>query len=476
VAGARGLDAVPAAGGQTAGNVGNSFAETCDVRLEAPLVDPGEGTVECGGPEEDEPDENHPNGERIRSLLALESTSVDVSGKKAGGRPRVAIVISHPVQHFCPMYREIAADGRVELLVLFVEAGAAPKFDDQFGRVVQWQADLLDGFTFKVLAAPEKEQSRATVAELKEFAPDVVYVHGYARPYLRAAMRWAKSAGAPVMMTTDGELLHPRPWYIEAIKRVVLPLTLRNVDLFLTVGDENERYFAHYGVTRERFLRVTFSIDSGYYDKTLARREEARRGVRERLGIAGDAMVVLTVGKMIPRKEQADLVKAFLELAKTGHTSAVLLIAGEGELRAKLEDLAKPLGEAVKMPGFIGVDELPEFYVASDVYAHPSMGDPHPLAISEALYCSLPVVVSDQVGSIGPTDDVQNGKNGWVYRTGDIATLAAILGNLIDHPEVRLKAGAESVALGEKHSSKYTAKGFVDGALLTLASKKKSQA
>jgi len=145
-------------------------------------------------------------------------------------------------------------------------------------------------------------------------------------------------------------------------------------------------------------------------------------------------------------------------------------------LRAKLEDLAKPLGEAVKMPGFIGVDELPEFYVASDVYAHPSMGDPHPLAISEALYCSLPVVVSDQVGSIGPTDDVQNGKNGWVYRTGDIATLAAILGNLIDHPEVRLKAGAESVALGEKHSSKYTAKGFVDGALLTLASKKKSQA
>ena len=36
-------------------------------------------------------------------------------------RIRLAIVVSHPIQHFCPMYRSIAADPRVDLLVIFAE-------------------------------------------------------------------------------------------------------------------------------------------------------------------------------------------------------------------------------------------------------------------------------------------------------------------------------------------------------------------
>lgn len=405
--------------------------------------------------------------------IAPASSLVMVAQQPAAARFRLAIVVSHPIQHFCPMYRCIAADPRVELLVLFAQAGAAPRFDSGFGQVIKWQDDLLEGFPHKMIAADAAQLTEAVVRELAEFKPEVVYVHGYTLPYLRATMRWAKRSGVPVLMTTDSELRHPRPWHVRLAKRFALPPVLRNVDLFLTVGDENERYYQHYGVGKDRFHRVPFSIDSAYYDKILAEKSQYRETLRRQLAIPPDATAILTVGKMIPRKEHAGLIRAFSAALKQAHAPAVLLIAGDGPLRPQLEELAKPLGSAVRLLGFIGVQDLPKYYSAADVYVHPSSHDPHPLAISEALYCGLPVVVSDRIGSTGPTDDVRVGVNGWEYRNGDDHALAAILAHLIDHPEVRAKSSGFSREFGLLHAADHCARRFVDGALRAIHNKRK---
>jgi len=386
--------------------------------------------------------------------------------------PRLAIVLRYPIQHFCPMYRSIAEDGRVELQVVFCEAGGVPRYDDGFGRVVQWQEDILDGYAHTVVSASESQRSKAVLEELSKFSPDVVYVHGYDIDYMREAMYWARRNSIPVMMTTDSELLHPRPWYVRAVKRLLLPRVLRNIDMFLTVGDENERYFENYGVPKERFHRVPFSIDSSYYDKFLLRELEIRNSLREKLGISRDEVAILSVGKLIPRKGQADLIRAFAQAVKSADHPAVLLIAGDGAQRAALEELARPLGSAVRLLGFIGVDELPKYYLAADLYVHPSSFDPHPLAISEALYCGLPVVASDRVGSTGPTDDVQVNRNGWVYPNGDIAALSAILAEIIDDSTTRRNAGKISTELGQLHSARRCGTLFVDAALRSLVNRR----
>jgi glycosyltransferase involved in cell wall biosynthesis len=381
--------------------------------------------------------------------------------------PRLAIIVSHPIQHFCPMYRDIARTGRVELLVIFAQAGAEPRFDPGFGRVISWQDDLLENVPHVKLQASDDERSKTVLAELDKFDPAVIYVHGYARDYLRAAMKWANNRGKPVLMTTDSELRTPRPLHKRVAKRIVLPPVLRSVDMFLTVGDENERYFSHYGVPRERFHRVPFSIDSAYYDKVLTDQKKVRDDLRKELGIPDDMLAALTVGKLIPRKQQADLVGAFAKLKESGR-SAVMLIAGDGPDRQMLTEMAKPLGDMIRFLGFVGVQDLPRYYSAADVYIHPSSEDPHPLAISEAAYCGLPIVVSDRIGSIGPTDDVQEGVTGWVYPLGDTGALAKVLENLIDHPDVRAKAGIAARPLGQLHASDKAAAQFVEGALKAL--------
>ena len=198
--------------------------------------------------------------------------------------------------------------------------------------------------------------------------------------------------------------------------------------------------------------------------------------VRERLGIAPGTTAILTVGKMIPRKEHGLLIRAFAAALKQASGPAALLIAGDGPLRPQLEELAKPLGSAVRLLGFIGVESLPEHYLAADVYVHTSDHDPHPLAISEAVYCGLPVVASDRVGSTGPTDDVQLGRNGWEFRSGDQTALSSILAQLIDYPEARAQASARSRELASLHAVDRCATRFVDGAVRAIEMRKQMQA
>lgn len=361
------------------------------------------------------------------------------------------------------MYRRIVADGRVELLVIFAEAGAAARFDTDFNRVIKWQDDILDGYPHVIVAAPEAERARCVISELNSFAPDVIYLHGYHQPYLKEAMQWAHKLRIGVLMTTDSELRKPRPLHVRIAKKLLLPRSFRDVNFFLTVGDENERYFEHYSVKRDRFLRVPFSIDSASYDAVLSRRAKVRSAVRERLGIAQDEVVVLNVGKLILDKGQGYMIKAFAQALKNCKNKATLVIAGDGSERANLEAQIKSMSSTVRLLGFIGVEQLPDYYVAADIYAHPSGYDPHPLAVSEAVYCSLPLIASDRIGSTGPTDDLQVGKNGWVFPFGDAPAMASLLTKLIDDPELRRTAGAVSGTIGPIHASDRIARLFIEG-------------
>ena len=85
------------------------------------------------------------------------------------------------------------------------------------------------------------------------------------------------------------------------------------------------------------------------------------------------------------------------------------------------------------------------------MYVHPSNIDPHPLAISEAIYCGLPIVASDRIGSIGPTDDVIPGVNGWSYPCGDVTALANLLAEIMKKPMQLEKAGKSSLENAARH-------------------------
>ena len=60
----------------------------------------------------------------------------------------------------------------------------------------------------------------------------------------------------------------------------------------------------------------------------------------------------------------------------------------------------------------------------------------------------LPVIVTDRTGSWGESDDVQNGRNGFVYRSGDDSELALHLTSLIENRDLRARLAAASRSIG----------------------------
>ena len=366
---------------------------------------------------------------------------------------RVAIVVSHPIQHFCPQYSSWSRLPGVDLKVFFASKhGLSPYHDINFGTEVRWKLTL----DFDHLFLPGAEgrpvdkdtDSSDLDTRLAAFDPDVVICYGYAQKLQRRAIAWAKGRGTRLFMISDSELRHRRSWPVRLTKKLVIPTVLRKPDVFLTVGDANEAYYRNYGVGDHRLVRTFFPIDVGLFEEVLSRRCETRAEIRQRHGIPDDCIVVLMVGKLVGGKRQADLVQAISQL-HGGSVKVIALLAGSGPDESALRALAaQGAADNIVFLGFVSPEALVDYYVGSDAYVHCSSVEAHSLAISEAVYSGLPVTLSDRCGSYGPSDDVRPGLNGYVYPCGDVGALAGKLARLAGCRELRDRMGAESRAIG----------------------------
>lgn len=108
----------------------------------------------------------------------------------------------------------------------------------------------------------------------------------------------------------------------------------------------------------------------------------------------GAGRTVVTVGRMIPIKDQATLLTAF---ASASRPHDRLVVVGEGPLRAELEQLAGRLGVAdrVELPGLLQRDDVYRLLGRADAYVSTSRGEGLPLSVLEALAARLPAVLSD---------------------------------------------------------------------------------
>lgn len=303
-------------------------------------------------------------------------------------KSKIAIVVSHPIQHFCPWYAHLAQSPLWDLTVFFAtDAGQKPYFDKAFGKEVHWSGlDLSFKHVFLNQGGGGATDAVGLEEELDALSPDAIMIYGYSNRLSRRAYRWARAHNKPIMYQSDSELRHSRRLLGRIAKRSYLPRFFRHVDLFFTVGDANEQYLEHYQADSLRFVRSSFPIDIDSFSAAYDARSTLRATIRNIHGISDDDTVVSVVGKLIPIKDHDCLIKAIHHLDDSP-ARIVLLIIGSGPEEAALKARAFEVkNQRIIFTGFINVDELPAYYAATDIYVHLSSVEPHSLSISEAMY------------------------------------------------------------------------------------------
>jgi colanic acid/amylovoran biosynthesis glycosyltransferase len=156
---------------------------------------------------------------------------------------------------------------------------------------------------------------------------------------------------------------------------------------------------------------------------------------------------ILTVGRLVPVKGQAVLLRALARMLQDG-IDAELTIVGDGPLRASLETEAMELGIArrVRFAGRVGQDDILPFYESADIFALSSFAEGIPVVLMEAMATELPVVAS-RITAI--PELVEDGRNGILVDARRDDQLADALVLLARDPQLRTemgRAGREQVA------------------------------
>lgn len=153
-------------------------------------------------------------------------------------------------------------------------------------------------------------------------------------------------------------------------------------------------------------------------------------------GIPEDAVIYISVGELIPRKNHICALKAF---AKANIKNSYYIICGFGELDQELKFEANKLGisDIVIFAGFRL--DAKEIMKSSDVFLFPSFQEGLSVALMEAMACNLPCIASNIRGNV---DLIEVGKGGLLFEPNDVETLVKHLKNLATKSEIRAQYGA----------------------------------
>jgi glycosyltransferase involved in cell wall biosynthesis len=142
-----------------------------------------------------------------------------------------------------------------------------------------------------------------------------------------------------------------------------------------------------------------------------------------------DGRIVGNVARLAEQKGHRDLIAAAPKVLAR-HPNVRFVVAGDGELRAELEQLARPLGDRFT---FLGArEDVPDLLASFDVFAFPSRFEGLCLAVIEAQAAGVPVVATP-VGGIRET--VLEGETGWLVPLHDVDALADGISRCLDEPE-----------------------------------------
>jgi glycosyltransferase involved in cell wall biosynthesis len=384
-------------------------------------------------------------------------------------RPRLAILASHVVQYHAPLYREIAATGKVDLTVLYcARYGLEPVYDPTMDTKIEWDVPMLEGYRFEFMTNLSRSTYRpllgrvnpGIIVRLFRDRYDVILIQDYFYLTSWLALSTAKIAKKKIIFRGEGTLKSNRDSLGNHLKHRIIRAFIKAADLVLYSCNGNKKWLEYLGADSYKMALIPCSVDNDFFRIQHNLILSGSESPKKQLGLDEDVLYVISAARMDPNKKLVDIVKAVAVLQKNGFPVGLLLV-GDGPNRYEIEHLVQELGlKNVHLPGFVNMSRISAYYAAADVFVLASEYDPSPKALSEALIFSLPAVCTDTIGTAG--DLVVDGVNGFLYPVGNLEILVDRLFMILSNRGLREAMGRKSLEISDQWSMKAAAKSVVD--------------
>lgn len=169
-------------------------------------------------------------------------------------------------------------------------------------------------------------------------------------------------------------------------------------------------------------------LDKFRYDLT------ARERLFHELNLKQDSILILAVGRFHAAKDYPNLLHAFAKIKKQKASNEILLIAGDGEERANIEQLIKLLNLQHHVYLLGRRDDIPELMSAADLFVLSSSFEGFGLVVAEAMACKTFVVATD----CGGVNEVM-GQTGICCLSQNSEQLASALIHAIELPQTAIQ-------------------------------------
>ena len=379
------------------------------------------------------------------------------------GTVRVLRVIARmnvggPAHHVSLLGGRLDRD-RFDTLLVHGSVGRDEASFERLAREEGCRVHAIESLGPEIDATADPRALRALVAQIERFQPHIVHTHTAKAGFLgRIAATLARGSRPIVVHTYHGHVLEgyfgpARNAAYRSLERGLARVSDTLIGVSSATVDDLVRLRV---APRERFRVVPIGLDlERFADPDAA----AGAAFRARSGVAEGEVLIVYVGRLVPIKRVDVLLRAFAHLLAEG-VPARLAIAGDGETRPQLEQLAREL-EIVGQVTFHGfLDDSAEATAGADIAALSSDNEGTPVALIEAGAAGVPAVAT----AVGGVADVVTSATGLLVPPGDHHAMAAALRRLAGDASVRRSMGE----MAQRHMTDHYSVGRLIGDIEAL--------
>lgn len=369
---------------------------------------------------------------------------------------------SHPIQYFCPLYKELNTNGLLQSVWFGSDHGLRTVQDREFRANFKWDLDLLSGFEYAILPNISWKPgpygffgliNLSLFRMMREADKSIILIHGWHYFSNWLIMLSAHWFGHKIALKTETPLVHEGlRSKTRNLRRYILKCIIETwVDEVHYIGEQNRLFYKYLGIDDNILLYTPYSVDNARFSHDYMNLRADKDRIKDSLGLRKDVFYFLYVGKYIEKKRPLDLIRAYSQLPLAMRDNCGLVFVGEGALRKDMEMLIHENSLMnVHLSGFINQTAISKYYVSCDTFVMCSgEGETWGLSTNEAMNFGLPVILSDLTGS---SYDLIN-DNGFHFKTGDISELSSALSKMLclQNDELR-KMQEKSKEIISKHS------------------------